>query len=164
MKNKYILFFTLCFLATACASKKYDTVNTPEEANKINNNVKNEQIVDNTLKINDKVFFNFDSSDLSTESKTTLNLLVKYLEKNPKINILIEGHTDERGTREYNIALGQRRAASVKKYLIAKGISADKVKIISFGKEKPEFVGDNEKAWSKNRRAVSVIIESKKNK
>lgn len=162
MKNKYILFFTLCCLATACASKKYDTVNSPEEADRINNNVKNEQIIDNTLNVNDKVFFNFDSSNLSAESKATLNLMVKYLEKNAKVNILIEGHTDERGTREYNIALGQRRAAAVKKYLITKGISANRVKIISYGKEKPDFIGNNESSWSKNRRAVSVIIESKK--
>ena len=162
MKNKYFLYFIVFFLATACASKKFDTVNTAEEANKANKKNKTELLVkDNEVKIPDRVFFGFDRVDLTAEAKEVLDLTAKYLKQKTEVGILIEGHADERGTREYNIALGQKRAASVKRYLQSKGIEASRIKIISYGKERPEFLGTGEEVWSKNRRAVSVIIENK---
>lgn len=161
MKNKYIVCFTLLFLATACASKKFDTVNNAEEAQRMNKNKTELLVKDETVKISDRVFFAFDKSDLCDKAKETLDLTAKYLKQHPEIKILVEGHTDERGTREYNIALGQRRAASVKKYLQTKGINPARIKIISYGKERPEYLGTGEEVWAKNRRAVSVIIENK---
>ena len=162
MKNRYFLYFLVFFLATACASKNFDTVSTAEEAERANKKNKTELLVkDNKVKIPDRVFFGFDKVDLTAESKKVLDLTAKYLQQESKISILIEGHADERGTREYNIALGQKRAAAVKKYLQSKGIEASRIKIISYGKERPEFLGTGEEVWSKNRRAVSVIIENK---
>ena len=100
--------------------------------------------------LDDKVFFDFDRSSLDAEDK---NLLEQYLPaiKNAKI-VRLEGHCDERGTREYNLALGERRALEVRDFLIVKGISGKKIKVVSFGEEKPIKRASNEKAWTENRR------------
>ena len=100
--------------------------------------------------LDDKVFFDFDRSTLDAEDK---NLLEQYLPaiKNAKI-VRLEGHCDERGTREYNLALGERRALEVRDFLIVKGISGKKIKVVSFGEEKPIKSASNEKAWAENRR------------
>lgn len=81
------------------------------------------------------------------------------MNSDPSIKVIIEGHCDERGTREYNIALGERRAMAAKKYLIGKGINASRIKVISYGKERPAFIGSGEDIWAKNRRAVTVVEE-----
>ena len=161
--KKYYLLLTVLFLTCACSSKNYNTVNTEEEASKVNQN-KKEYLLDTKCKnkkISDRVYFGFNKDNLTEEAKVVLSDTAIWLEKNPDVKLLIEGHTDERGTKEYNIGLGQRRASAVKKYLESKGIDSSRVKIISYGKEKPEFIGSNEEAWSKNRRAVSVILETK---
>lgn len=154
MKKYLVLLLSLCFI-TACG-KKYDTINSQEEADKINKetNVKNETVV-----VPDKVYFSFDSSALTPASKKSLDTVAEWLNSDKNIKILLEGHCDERGTREYNLALGQRRAEAVKNYLVSKKVSANKIKTVSYGKEKPEFVGKGEEIWAKNRRTVIVEIK-----
>ena len=107
--------------------------------------------------IGDRVFFDYDSSALSAEAKATLSAQAAFLAGNPAVTITVEGHCDERGTREYNLALGERRATAARDYLVAQGVNAARIKTISYGKERPSFIGSNPYAYSKNRRAVSVI-------
>ena len=107
--------------------------------------------------IGDRVFFDYDSSALSAEAKATLSAQAAFLASNPSVTIIVEGHCDERGTREYNLALGERRATAARDYLVAQGVNAARIKTISYGKERPSFIGSNPYAYSKNRRAVSVI-------
>ena len=104
----------------------------------------------------DRVFFATNESVLTTASRDTLRKQATYLRKNKNLNVTIEGHADERGTREYNLALGERRANAAKDYLMTYGISSDRISVISYGKERPVDSGSNPLAWSKNRRSVTV--------
>lgn len=106
--------------------------------------------------VGDRVFFELDSSQLSAEAQQTLSRQAAWLKQYPNVNLTIEGHCDERGTREYNIALGERRANAAKKFLIGLGVTSGRISTISYGKERPAVVGSDESAWSQNRRAVSV--------
>ena len=105
----------------------------------------------------DRVFFAFDSSAISADSAEILNTQVKWLKKHENVNVVVQGYCDERGTREYNLALGERRANAVKQYLASQGVAADRISTISYGKERPAVLGNNEAAWAQNRRAVTVI-------
>ena len=104
----------------------------------------------------DRVFFATNESVLTTASRETLRKQAAWLRKNSKITIVLEGHADERGTREYNLALGERRANAAKDYLMTYGISSDRISVLSYGKERPVDSGSNPLSWSKNRRSVSV--------
>ena len=105
---------------------------------------------------NATVYFEFDRSNLTSKSIQTLKSVVNALNDNSSIKISLAGHADERGTREYNLALGERRANSAKDYLMTYGISSDRISVLSYGKERPVDSGSNPLAWSKNRRSVSV--------
>ncbi|MEZ5648511.1 MAG: peptidoglycan-associated lipoprotein Pal [Alphaproteobacteria bacterium] len=107
--------------------------------------------------VGDRVFFGLDQYDLSPEARKTVSAQAAWLKTRAGVGVTIQGHADERGTREYNLALGERRAQSVKDYLISLGVEPNRVSIISFGKEQPEVVGSNEAAWSQNRRAVTLV-------
>ena len=107
--------------------------------------------------VGDRVFYDFDKSDLKPEARRTVERWAAWLRQYPNVNVTIEGHADERGTREYNIGLGERRAASAKNFLVSLGIDARRVATISYGKERPAVVGSNEAAWSQNRRGVMVV-------
>ena len=104
----------------------------------------------------DRIFFATNKSSLTTASRATLRKQATYLRKNKSLNVTIEGHADERGTREYNLALGERRANAAKDYLMTYGISSDRISVLSYGKERPVDAGSNPLAWSKNRRSVTV--------
>ena len=104
----------------------------------------------------DRVFFATNESILTTKSRDTLRKQAAWLRENSNVNVVIEGHADERGTREYNLALGERRANAAKDYLMTYGISADRISVISYGKERPVDAGSNPLSWSKNRRSVTV--------
>lgn len=112
---------------------------------------------DLVVNVGDRVFFGFDQSDLTAQSRETLEKQAAWLQKFPGVRVAIEGHADERGTREYNLALGERRASAVKDYLVALGVAPARIKTISYGKERPAAVGSNETAWAQNRRGVMVI-------
>jgi peptidoglycan-associated lipoprotein len=105
----------------------------------------------------DRIYFAYDRSDISPEARTILTKQSDWLKKNANVTVTIEGHCDERGTREYNLALGERRATAVKNVLVALGIPANRVSTISYGKERPAVVGSTEAAWAQNRRGVTVV-------
>lgn len=112
---------------------------------------------DLVVNVGDRVFFGFDSSDLTGEGKATLDRQSAWMKKYGDTKVTIEGHCDERGTREYNLALGERRAQAVKNYLTAAGIDAGRVQTVSYGKERPAVLGNNESSWAQNRRGVTVV-------
>ena len=107
--------------------------------------------------VGDRVFFEFDKFDLQPLARGTLERQAAWLKQYPAARVVVEGHCDERGTREYNLALGERRANAAKNYLVALGIAATRITTISYGKERPAAVGSNDTAWGLNRRAVTVV-------
>ncbi len=109
------------------------------------------------VNVGDRVFFGYDRSDLSPTSQQTIETLAAWLGTYPQVRLTVEGHADERGTRDYNLALGERRASSVRDYLIALGVDPNRVSTISYGKERPAVLGSNEEAWAQNRRGVFVV-------
>ena len=109
------------------------------------------------IAVGDRVLFDYDSAKLDSSAKILLDAQSRFLRANTDLKFIIEGHCDERGTREYNLALGEQRATAVRDYLVIQGIDPDRIKVISYGKEKPAVVGSNTMAWSKNRRAVTTI-------
>lgn len=113
--------------------------------------------IDLEINVGDRVLFAFDSSALTAESRTTIERWAAWLKTYPANRVIIEGHADERGTREYNLALGARRADSARDYLVSLGIDPNRVKVISYGKERPAVPGSNENAWAQNRRAALVL-------
>lgn len=107
--------------------------------------------------VGDRVFFAYDSSDIAPEARDTLARQAEWLNRYPNLQITIEGHSDERGTREYNIALGDRRATSVKTFLVSQGIPSSRINTISYGKERPAVVGSDASSWAQNRRGVTTV-------
>lgn len=107
----------------------------------------------------DRVFFDTDKYDIDDADKATLQSQAAWLQKYPQVKVTIEGHCDERGTREYNLALGDRRANAAKNFLASLGVDPSRMTTISYGKERPDALGSDEAAWAKNRRAVSVVVE-----
>lgn len=107
--------------------------------------------------VGDRVFFGYDSSVLTGEGQATLERQAAWLKQYPSVNVTLEGHADERGTREYNIALGERRANAAKRYLVSLGIDSSRINVVSYGKERPAVLGSTEDAYAQNRRAVTVV-------
>jgi len=112
---------------------------------------------DLVVNVGDRVFFDFDRYDLSAEARAVLEKQAAWLQSFGGVTVTVEGHADERGTREYNIGLGERRANSAKDYLVALGVNPARIRTISYGEERPVAVGSNETAWAQNRRAVTVV-------
>ncbi len=112
---------------------------------------------DFVINVGDRVFFALDKSNLTGDARATLEKQAAWLKRFGSITVTVEGHADERGTREYNLALGERRANSAKDFLVALGVSPNRIKVISYGKERPAALGHNETSWRQNRRAVTVI-------
>ena len=144
-----VLFSTL--LISACSTAKKASVDTTDDVYTGTDTVKFL-----ASGVPDRVFFATNDSGLTTASRDTLRKQAAWLRENTNVNVVIEGHADERGTREYNLALGERRANAAKDYLITYGISADRISVISYGKERPVDSGSNPLSWSKNRRSVTV--------
>jgi len=107
--------------------------------------------------VGDRVFFAFNKSDLTDEAQATLDRQAAWLAKYPQVSLQVAGNCDDRGTEEYNLALGNRRATAAKDYLVAKGVAAARLTTISYGKDKPTAQGDNEQAWAQNRNAISSV-------
>jgi peptidoglycan-associated lipoprotein len=112
---------------------------------------------DLVVNVGDRVFFDLDKYSLGSEARRVLEKQAIWLKKYRIITVAVEGHADERGTREYNLALGERRANSVKDYLVALGVASDRIRTISYGKERSVALGSNEAAWAQNRRSVTVV-------
>jgi peptidoglycan-associated lipoprotein len=149
---KMLAVLLLGLAVAGCArGDKYD-VNASGGAN-----AKPGSVQDFAVNVGDRVFFETDSTELTARAKSTLDLQAQWLARYPNYNFTIEGHADERGTREYNIALGARRAAAARAYLIARGVSDGRMSTISYGKERPVAVCNDISCWSQNRRAVTTL-------
>jgi len=150
-----LLILVACLVLTACATKKEvaTDVKGQMQSDVYTGTDTVEYLADG---VPDRVFFATNETILTTASRETLRAQAAWLRKNSSINVVLEGHADERGTREYNLALGERRANSAKDYLMTYGISSDRISVISYGKERPVDAGSNPLAWSKNRRSVTV--------
>ena len=148
-----LLVLASCIVLTACATKKVDTVGGQMQSDVYTGTDTVEYLADG---VPDRVFFATNETVLTTASRETLRAQATWLRKNSNINVVLEGHADERGTREYNLALGERRANSAKDYLMTYGISSYRISVLSYGKERPVDSGSNPLAWSKNRRSVTV--------
>ncbi|MCB9949220.1 MAG: peptidoglycan-associated lipoprotein Pal [Rhodospirillaceae bacterium] len=159
MRLKVFPLFAAVLLLVACGSSE-ETVTTGGGGTVVTPSTGGPRagtIEDFQVNVGDRVFFALDSSELSGEARSTLDRQAAWLNQYPQAQLRIEGHCDERGTREYNLALGDRRANAVRNYLVAQGISASRLDTISYGKERPAVVGSNESSWAQNRRGVSVI-------
>jgi peptidoglycan-associated lipoprotein len=115
---------------------------------------------DFVVNVGDRVFFETDSTELTPQSRATLDKQAQWLQSYNRYSFTVEGHADERGTREYNIALGAKRAQTVREYLVSRGVESSRMRTISYGKERPVAVCDNISCWSQNRRAVTVLNAS----
>ena len=170
MKNKIIIATAISslMLLSACetASQKVVSSTTASGSASASSSVDKKKSLfaaakqtaaEKLISVGDRVLFDYDSAKLDSSAKILLDAQSRFLRANTDMNFIVEGHCDERGTREYNLALGEQRATAVRDYLVIQGIDPDRIKVISYGKEKPAVVGSNGMAWSKNRRAVTII-------
>jgi peptidoglycan-associated lipoprotein len=151
---KLVVFLALALAAAGCANKPNDSGlagagSAPPGSQQ-----------DFVVNVGDRVFFESDSTELTPQSVATLEKQAQWLQTYGQYSFIIEGHADERGTREYNIALGARRAQTVRDYLVARGVQAQRMRTISYGKERPVAVCNDISCWSQNRRAVTVLNTS----
>ena len=151
LKNGFLVLLA-CLVLTACATQK--KASTGQMQGDVCTGTDSVEYL--ASGVPDRVFFATNETVLTTASRETLRKQAAWLRKNSDINIVLEGHADERGTREYNLALGERRANSAKDYLMTYGVSADRISVLSYGKERPVDSGSNSLSWSKNRRSVTV--------
>ncbi len=171
MIYKFLISAILVLFVSACTTTPKDTADTSGTgSSSSDSSVDGGNITETTgsgivsgsqedliVNVGDRVFFGYDSSDLDSDALELLQDQVAWLKQNSGVSVTIEGHCDERGTREYNLALGEKRAQAVKNYLIGLGISPDRVSTISYGKERPAVVGSNDGAWAQNRRSVTIV-------
>ena len=161
MLKKLLLLVATGFFLASCAATNTQQGGDVDAASSSTSSGSDSSITAGTqedliVNVGDRVFFEFDSSELTVDAQATLDAQAAWLMQYSDTNITIEGHADERGTREYNLALGERRANAAKDYLMTYGISSDRITVLSYGKERPVDSGSNPLAWSKNRRSVTV--------
>jgi peptidoglycan-associated lipoprotein len=156
MNMKILGAFAAVALLAACAQSETGATSGAGAAAAPSGPVPGSQ-ADLVANVGDRVFFDFDKSNLKTEGKTTLDRQSAWLAKYPQVAVQVAGNCDERGTVEYNLALGHRRANSARDYLVAKGVAASRITTISNGKEKPTALGSNEQAWAQNRNAITSV-------
>ena len=149
LKNIFLVIFATLILSACSTAKKTGDIDGDVYTGK-------ETVEYLASGVPDRVFFATNKSSLTTASRATLRKQATFLRKNKNLNVTIEGHADERGTREYNLALGERRANAARDYLMTYGISSDRISVLSYGKERPVDSGSNPLSWSKNRRSVTV--------
>jgi len=165
MRLKIVMAISAALLLVACSSKPADTgggttggtTGGSTTTTSMPQGAQPGSPDDFKTNVGDRVFFGTDRSDLTQEAQAELQKQATWLKTYPQYRFVVEGHCDERGTREYNLALGERRAAAVKNYLVALGIDANRMQTISYGKERPAVLGDDEAAWAQNRRGVIVL-------
>ena len=152
LKNAFLVVLA-CLVLSACATQKVSAPAGQMQGDVYTGTDTVEYLADG---VPDRVFFATNESILTTRSRDTLRKQAGWLRENSDVNVVLEGHADERRTREYNLALGERRANAAKDYLMTYGISSNRISVISYGKERPVDSGSNPLAWSKNRRSVTV--------
>jgi len=152
LKNTFLVLMASLIL-TACATTKKVSMDNQMQGDVYTGTDTVEYLASG---VPDRVFFATNESVLTTASRDTLRKQATWLRSNSEINVVLEGHADERGTREYNLALGERRANAAKDYLMTYGISGNRISVISYGKERPVNSGSSPLAWSQNRRSVTV--------
>ena len=167
MRMKFLSVLALVAVVSACSDDKNNGAMTDNGAGGVgkydpngganSNGVQPGTEQDLAQNVGDRVRFETNRSDLTAEARATLDRQAAWLKKYANLTVTVEGNCDERGTREYNLALGERRAEAAKRYLIASGIPASRVQTVSYGKERPEVAGSDEQAWAQNRRAVTVV-------
>jgi len=162
MKLRFLSIFAAAALLAACESAPSDTgakggAGQTAPAASTAKTIAPGSKEDFVANVGDRVFFDFDKYALRADAKASLAKQAAWLKKYGNYAMTIEGHADERGTREYNLALGERRANAVKEFLAANGVAASRIKVVSYGKERPVALGSNEAAWSQNRRGVTVL-------
>jgi peptidoglycan-associated lipoprotein len=155
MNSKLLGALAAVALLAACSSKS-DTGATSTGAATSSGPVPGSQ-EDLVANVGDRVFYDFDRSTLRQDARATLDRQADWLGKYPQVNVQVAGNTDDRGTEEYNLALGQRRANASRDYLVARGVSGARLTTISYGKDRPTALGDNEQAWSQNRNAITSV-------
>ena len=144
-------------VVTTSPEPDFQTIENQQQADAIN---KAEQAKDDEIEVQDRVFFGYDSSEINDDAKKILDTQALWLKSDSSIKITVEGHCDEKGTREYNIALGDRRASAAKNYLVKTGgVESSRIKTVSYGKERLAYFGTDEATISKNRRAVTVVVQ-----
>ena len=165
--RNFITIIAATIILAACATTQPETTSSSDSSTSSSSS-SNVSLVQNgvyvgdetiemlAVDVPDRVFFAYDSYALTSAAQSTLSKQAKWLKANPSVTISVEGHADERGTREYNLALGDRRANAAKDYLMSQGISSNRVTTISYGKERPVKSGSNDTAWAQNRRSVTV--------
>ena len=169
MFYKFLISIFLVLFVAACATKPKDSADASGSGTTSSDSAEG-TITETTgsgivsgsqedliVNVGDRVFFGYDSADLDSDALELLQDQVAWLKQNSNVSVTIEGHCDERGTREYNLALGEKRAQAVKNYLIGLGVNPDRVSTISYGKERPAVVGSNDGAWAQNRRSVTIV-------
>jgi peptidoglycan-associated lipoprotein len=165
MKHKILTAVAAALLLAACSSTPEETASTTGDGSTTTSSttsgmttaaVTPGSAAEFVQNVGDRVFFGYDSYELTTDAQATLERQATWLKTYPAVTIVVEGHCDERGTREYNLALGERRAAAVANYLVALGVDPNRIQTISYGKERPAVDGHDETAWSQNRRGVTV--------
>lgn len=177
MRTKFVIVFAALFLVAACETAPEETASTAGAGaaaeTTTSAGVSGEAVSaqpststagptpgtqeDLVVNVGDRVFFDFDKAVIMAAAEKTLKRQAVWLKQYGGVTVTVEGHCDERGTREYNLALGERRANAVKNYLVALGVDAGRIATISYGKERPEALGHNEAAWSQNRRSVTAV-------
>ena len=162
MLKKLLLLVVAGFFLASCAATNTQQGGDVDAASSSTSSGSDSSITAGTqedliVNVGDRVFFEFDSSELTVDAQATLDAQAAWLMQYPDTNITIEGHADERGTREYNLALGDKRAFAVYSYLAQAGIDTNRMEYISWGKERPEVVGSDETAYSQNRRGVTTV-------
>ena len=152
--NPIAIALVATLMVAGCASKK-----VPNSAADLGlaGNAAPGSSQDFTVNVGDRIFFDTDSSSIRADAQATLTKQAQWLNRYGNYGITVEGHADERGTREYNLALGARRAAATRDFLVARGVAANRIKTISYGKERPVATCDDQSCWSQNRRAVTVL-------
>ncbi len=162
MFKKLLMLIVAGFFLASCAATKTDQGGEVDSASSSASSSSGGEITAGTqedliVNVGDRVFFEFDSSELTVDAQATLDAQAAWLMQYPDTNITVEGHADERGTREYNLALGDKRAFSVYSYLAQAGIDTNRMEYVSWGKERPEVIGSDETAYSQNRRGVTLV-------
>ena len=169
MVNKILITFLMMFLVAGGGTKPKDAAEASGSGTQSSSSSVSDSSEDSAasiepgsqedliVNVGDRVFFGYDSAELDSDAQELLQDQVAWLKQHSSVNVSIEGHCDERGTREYNLALGEKRAQSVKNYLISLGVDSGRVSTISYGKERPAVVGSNDGAWSQNRRSVTTV-------